>query len=108
MPKLTFKFKLTLVKGMRPTTVRINNAYLQDEALDKTESATEPNVYEGEITATTFLETVTFSVFGVGTPFLAGACNVSLDGKNMFDKDQPLKVYEGGRFHFYKENVKLP
>lgn len=108
MPKLTFKFKLSLVKGMSPTTVRINNSYLQDEALANTESATEPYVYEGEITAVTFLETITFSVFGAGTPFLVGSCNLSLDGKNMFDKDQPMKVHNGARFHFYKEKVKLP
>lgn len=108
MPKLTFKFKLALVKGMRPTTVRVNNSYLKDEALAATESPTEPNVYEGEITATTFLDTVAFSVYGVGTPFLAGTCNLSLGGKNMFDKDQALKVHEGARFHFYKEKVKLP
>lgn len=108
MPKLTFKFKLKLVNGMRPTTVRVNNSYLRDDELADTESPTEPNVYEGEIIATTFLDTVSFSVYGVGTPFLAGTCNLSFNGKNMFDKDQPLKVLEGARFRFYKEKVQIP
>jgi len=108
MAKLTFKYKLKLVKGMRPTTFRINSSYLQDEELAKSESATEPATYEGEITATTFLESVTVSVFGVGTPFLNGTFNVSLNGKNLFDKDQTLDVNKKGRFRFYKKETKLP
>lgn len=111
MPKLTFKFKINVVDGMRPKQIRINDGQKKDKELEDCQSTEDPNVFEGEIIATVILTTVEVSVSGVGTlSGLTGSFNITLkaNDKKLFEEDQDLKVTDGNRFSFFKKQVKLP
>jgi len=108
MAELKFKFKVTIVPGIRVTTFRINNTRLDKKAMDAFQSATNPNIFEGTIKAICIKDTVVVSVWGSGSPFLSGSFNISQNGKNLFAKDQTFTTKAGGRFRFYKPEVKLP
>ncbi|WP_299121981.1 hypothetical protein [uncultured Tenacibaculum sp.] len=108
MPKLKFKFKITLIQGMRVTTFRINSKRLKNSEIEAFQSPSNPNEYEGEIETICIKDTVIVSVWGVGIPFLQGSFNITQNGNKLFSEDQKLSVKSKGRFRFYKVEVKLP
>lgn len=108
MGTITFKFKIKLVNGMRVKTFRINETVLSSETLDDLVSGDGPNVVEGELSIIAISDTVTVSVSGVGSPYLAGSFNITYNEKNLFSADEKLLVKSNARFRFYKEKVKIP
>jgi hypothetical protein len=108
MSELTFKFRITIVNGMRPTSFRIDDSQISKKELEDMKSPTESNVFEGEIIITPILRTVSVSLLGVGEPHLAGSFNLSYEGKKFFEEDQKFIVKTNRKFRFYKEKVKIP
>lgn len=108
MAKLKFKFKITLVPGIRVTTFRINSTVFNTESIDESQSPTTLSTFEGELEAICIKDTVVVSLWGVGSPFLSGSFNITQNGKNLFSTDETFTVQSGGRFRFYKPEVKLP
>ncbi|WP_143017121.1 hypothetical protein [Catalinimonas alkaloidigena] len=108
MSKITFKFKLALVDGMRATTFRIDSERLSEDDLEIMRSPTDTNVIEGEISIEPILSTVVISVWGVGKPNLVGSFNITYKNKKFFDVDEKLVVNSGARFRFYKTQIKIP